>query len=109
MQGPPRSQRSIREIRLAEQATQGPLPTGGGLGTPVRRGFGRARLPTKRGRIVTRRTDLLRARRRLCCQRCLRWLLLELNVRQASRHLFNRKAARALRSACIRASLSRLF
>ena len=28
MQGPPRSQRSIRELRLAEQATQGPLPTG---------------------------------------------------------------------------------
>ena len=33
MQGPPRSQRSIREIRLAEQATQGPLPTGGGPST----------------------------------------------------------------------------
>ena len=28
MQAPPRSQRSIRELRLAEQATQGPLPTG---------------------------------------------------------------------------------
>ena len=27
IQTPPRSQRSIREIRLAEQATQGPLPT----------------------------------------------------------------------------------
>ena len=33
MQAPPRSQRSIREIRLAEQATQGPLPTGGGPST----------------------------------------------------------------------------
>ena len=33
MQGPPRTQRSIRELRLAEQATQGPLPTGGGPNT----------------------------------------------------------------------------
>ena len=33
IQAPPRTQRSIREIRLAEQATQGPLPTGGGPST----------------------------------------------------------------------------